>query len=103
MPCWTVVTVTMELKNADLTILKKALENLGFQTVTQKGDMLYWDYNRASYDRRTGQITMNDRSMTSQVASKIKMEYSKENVRQQAKKFGWQVQEKGNKFTYTKR
>ena len=98
MPCWTVTTISLVLENADMEILKKALARLGYNPYVQ-GAKIYWE--NGEYNKANGTITM--RGAKEIQGNAIKKEYTKENVKVQAKRFGWLVTEKQGKLILNKR
>ena len=93
MPCDSVITVSLELKGADLDLLKKALEATGERVYGATKDQISW-YG-GEYDRRTGVIKVKNEAS----GKLIKKAYSAEIVKAQAKRFGWQLKET-SAFTY---
>jgi len=92
MPCDTISTVSLELKNANRGFLKKAVESLGF-TVSEDADGLYWRGGR--YERTEGQIITRDE----EAGRRIKRLYTGEVVKHNATRFGWRVKQVSeNKF-----
>ena len=88
MPCDTLTVVSLELKNANLTWLKQALEACGYQ-VTQSGEILSW--RGGNYNRQTGLLT----TRTENDAARIKREYSSIMVKNMGSRFGWRVKQTG--------
>lgn len=102
MPCWTITTVKLELKNASLDLLKKALEAQGKQNIYVNTAMgiVTWGYGRDGYNKNTGQISVQTKSD----GNAIRRAYSAEVVKKTASRFGWQVQQSGeNRFAIIKR
>jgi hypothetical protein len=79
MPCYQTRTTSVELKNADDTLLKAAMEALGVE---------YYDYD---YDRASGRVTV--RSTFTLTDNEIKVAYSEQVVASVQKRFGWKVNE----------
>jgi hypothetical protein len=103
MPCNTITTVSLELKNANTALLRKAVEAVigerGGYLISHNEKFLRWSMG-GSYDRQTGKLTVQSEAQ----GNKIKQYYSGEVVKAQAKKFGWQVKTVGaNKFEIIKR
>jgi hypothetical protein len=97
MPCWTVTTTKLELKNANLIFLKKALERLGYH-VFERGGILTWENG----EYRNGNLTMRGANGEAE-GKKIRQAYSGEIVRAQAARMGWKVQQKGpNRYQVVK-
>lgn len=89
MPCNTITTVKLELKNANLNLLRKAVESvIGNGIHTQTKDRMTWA-NGGSYNRETGVMT----SYYAQDLKTINKAYSAEVVKDQAKRFGWQIKQ----------
>ena len=100
MPCYTITTAKLELKNANPTLLKKAIEKLmgkGTQFQEARG-VLY--FNGGTYTKATGILEVRNEA----VGRQIKRNYSGEVVYAQAKRFGWQVKQTAeNKYEIIKR
>ena len=97
MPCWTITTYTLNLQNADLTILKDVLEKRGYR-VNQINRILTW--NGGSYNQETGEIT------SQYNVDWLRPAYTKEMVTRKVKRYGWIIKEDKkdiNKFTIIKR
>ncbi len=91
MPCWTITQVKLELLNANLDLLKKALESMG-HTVYQNGNNLYWQ--DGMYDKTKDQLVLGNGS--EREGNRIKQAYSTEILKSNARKFGWRLKFKGN-------
>jgi hypothetical protein len=68
--------------------------------------IVYWD--RHQYDADTGKVTAVTSRYAeadgSEIVGQLKQRYSKQIVREQARRFGWQLRETGpNKFVVVKR
>jgi hypothetical protein len=87
MPCDTIVTVKLELKNANLTLLQKVVEEITGRKAYVSGNIVSW--GTGSYNKLTSQLTVRSQSDGQQ----IKRAYSGELVKAQAKRFGWQIKE----------
>ncbi len=109
MPCDSITTISLDIKNADAAIMKKILEDKGY-TIIQENEPPYTiyktivfrgqDYNRGSFNYETGVITMTGRTDMTW----LKMEYTKEFVYRKVRKFGWKVKQvSDNKFQVIKR
>ena len=85
MPCDTITTVSLNMETIDIDTMKAALEALGY-TVQQQGDILYGRFG--SIDTRRG--TLDTRSLD---VSTVKKAYTREVVKQKAKRLGWQFRE----------
>lgn len=96
MPCNTVTSITLELKNANLELLKKALESLDYK-VDQKDRYLSWQ--TGDYNGYTGEFQVR----YEEVGYKIKRAYTSQLVQYQAKRFGWKIKAlSDNKFQIQK-
>ncbi len=94
MPCYTINEIRLELINANLELLKKAIESqCGNVNVKTYDNGLAW--NGGSYNQTTGNLTVRN----SEVGNRIKKAYSAELVQAQAKRFGWQTK-KIDEFKY---
>lgn len=87
MPCNTITQVRLELQNANIDLLKKALEGLGKLPVKDGEKRLYWQ--GGNYNKDTGKLTVLDQKF----GETVKRAYSAEIVKAQAKRFGWQVKQ----------
>jgi hypothetical protein len=98
MPCYTITQVKLILNNADIGLLKKALEGMG-KTVYQDGlKRLSWQ--GGSYNKDGGLLTVRDKDK----GNAIQRAYSKEVIMTKAQRFGWTVKETGqNKYEVLKR
>lgn len=96
MPCYSITTVTSELKNVNRETLKTALASLGYNDVRETSSGLYW--SRGQWEN--GKLTArNDATI-----AEVKKAYGRETVKAQAKRFGWQVKQvSDNQFEITKR
>ena len=94
MPCYTITEVKLELKNANLDLLTKAINKVGQNAYVQlRENGLVW--NGGSYDKTTGILSV--RNGTD--GKLVKRAYSGEIVKAQASRFGWQYKEI-KPFTY---
>ena len=88
----------MAIGKLDATTLIAALADLKLAP-RQAGELIHFG-NRESYNTRTGQMQLS----TSRSVSEIKQAYSREVVKSQARRFGWNVRQTGaNKFQIVKR
>jgi hypothetical protein len=111
MPCYEVVTLSLDLKAASISRLTFVLNKMGFKTVKTTDGKLAFD----GYYRENGRTTMFqgiiDRgrnkiilpSNVVELVDKIKQQYSKHTVIDAARKFGWKFNEKGNSITMEKK
>lgn len=88
MPCYTVRTVSVELKIADLTVLERGLAAAGF-AVRRTGDVVRATRGGVTAVIQGGQVTVTEGNEA--VIPLIKQAYSAEAVRTAAKRFGWDV------------
>lgn len=86
MPCDSITQVSIELKNANLDTLKKALESLG-HSVYQDNIELRW--RDGSYNKQTEQLL----TRTESQAVEIKRTYAAEMVKAKASRFGWRIKQ----------
>jgi hypothetical protein len=90
--------VKLELKDASLDLLKKALESLGYRVYDQTEQELKWIGGR--YNKADGKLTISDVT----TGNAIRRGYTAELVKKQATRFGWQIKKTGeNKFAIIKR
>jgi hypothetical protein len=94
MPCDTITTVNLELKNANLDLLKKAIKSVTGEEAEIYNLGLVWRGGR-TYNKLSGILT----ARTDEEAKLIKQSYSAEIVKMQAQRFGWQVKQTAN-FKY---
>lgn len=87
MPCYTVTKVTLELNNANLDLLTKAVMKHTKSTIRSIDNGIAW--LEGSYDKTTGKLVVR----SEELGKLIKREYSGEIVKAQAKRFGWTVKE----------
>jgi hypothetical protein len=87
MPCWTVTKTKLELKDANIVLLKKALERLGYHPILT-GTTLQWEGG----EYRSGRLTIRGAN-GEQKGKEIRQAYSGEIIRSQAAKMGWQVKQ----------
>ena len=102
MPCYQIVTVSVEFKVESAERLKKALEKLGFNVDEYKGQ-IDADSRKGffRFDLNKGKINF-ERGLESRV-NEIKREYSKVTLEEIAKKKKWLLKSKGaNKFQMVK-
>jgi nitrate reductase beta subunit len=99
MPCYSITQVQLLLEKANVDLLKKALEGLGYLGLHKDGEKrLYW--NGGMYNKDSGKLTVREDNRVSE----IKKAYSAEVVKAQAKRFGWQLKETGQyKYQIIKR
>jgi len=77
MPCWTVQTATVDIGKVDEKLLGAAMAALGLH----------------QYAYADGKVTVRGRYVDEEQLGKIKVEYSRQVVFSQAKRFNWQMKE----------
>lgn len=88
MPCYTITTVKLELKAANMELLRKAVEAVTKETRIQtEGQKMFW-YG-GSYDKQTGTLTVRKEEQ----GNLIKRAYTGEVIKDKAKRMGWQVKQ----------
>jgi hypothetical protein len=98
MPCNTMTRVKLELKKANMDLLKKAVEGIYGRVYVESKDRISW--SGGSYDRNTGMLTVRSESE----GNGIRRAYSTEIVTAQAKRFGWTMKQTGtNQYEVVKR
>lgn len=97
MPCYTIITVTLNLENADIDLVKATLEEKGYR-VQHNGDMLTWGYNN-SYNDQTKELK------SSNNMDWFNRAYTMQVVQEKADRWGWRIEEgeSENEFTIYKR
>lgn len=107
MPCDSVTTLGLVLEKMNPGTLQAGLTADGHK-VNAYGDCLTW-YDSTlrqtlTYNSATGELQVSARRVqsTDQAASAVKQSFSRQLVRQQAAKFGWKMQQNGNKFVIQK-
>ena len=101
MPCYTIQVNTLDLKVADLDILRKVVEDLGFTEVYvdhryeqlsfAKGDKEFL------FDRAAGTLTVP--AGYERYADQIRAGYTEEAVQQAADLYGWNLEKTDNVMT----
>jgi hypothetical protein len=101
MPCYTITTVTLEFKNANMELLKKAIKaSLGIDAEIYN---LGVKWNGGYYNKIMGEITLNKKTAEDDIKL-IKRAYSAEIVKDQAKRFGWNLKQTSEfKYEISKR
>lgn len=104
MPCWTVQTSTLKLENADETLLRAALEKLGFTNIHLNAYGARMTADRFS-DGVSVKLLQDGRVQATasraavgtldKVGSEVSRAYSREVVYSTAKRFGWTVKATG--------
>ena len=77
MPCWTVQTASIDIGKVDADLLRAAMTALGFPR----------------YQYADGKVTVQGRYVPEEQLGKIKVEYARQVVFSQAKRFNWQMKE----------
>ncbi len=99
MPCETITSVTLELKNANLDLLKKALEKLGYLVNKVSHGLQFRKKSTFNYYSQTGEFNAED----FESANAIKQAYTSQLVQDKASRFGWKVKTlSANKFQIQK-
>lgn len=103
MPCNTITTVKLELKNVDLELMRKALIGLGKSPHVLYNTRLVWTGKgrvTESYDKTTGQLTVRDET----TGGLVKRAYSEQVLLRNAARYGWQVKKTAdNQYTMVRR
>lgn len=89
MPCDEIRTIRLAFDAADLGVMKRTLEKLGY-TVTQDADVLYFNRGRVRGTFANGEINVPEGE--AERLSNLKQDYSRETVYAAAETFGWQVE-----------
>lgn len=111
MPCWTVQTSEVSLDaKTDINLLKVALTKLGFMISEYENGNLYLSHSeRINGSFQNGKLSLNygsEQLAEKYSTSNIKVAYSEQVVRSQAKRFGFTVKQDAknpNKFQLVKR
>jgi hypothetical protein len=104
MPCDTVTTISLDIKNADMAIMKKVLEDKGYTIIAENVGVISFSkgsyYNQGRFIKETGEVIMTGRADMAW----LKPAYTQEFVQQKVRKFGWKVKQvSDNKFQVIKR
>lgn len=101
MPCYQVITQSVELKAANLDLLTRAIEGLGHQ-VSRVGDTLSFFVDGYRVTVQGGRIELP--TGRAAIVDHIKRAYSSEVLKTAAARFGWSHQVSGvNKVALTRR
>ena len=109
MPCYTVSEASLDLglRKANLDALKNGMTSLGYSDVSFSTLQTVWRNRNTivTFDRENGLVVNSDSNNDIESLGKeINQAYTSSVVQLTAKKFGWQVQAKGqNQFMVTKR
>lgn len=88
MPCNTITQVKSEMKDVDISLLRKTISNLGITDFYQpNNNFLSW--RGGCYEKLTGKLTARNETEGQQ----IKRAYGSEIVKQQASRFGWGIKQ----------
>jgi len=99
MPCDTISVVTVELGKLNRDTLRRALAALGAEYIQESNGAWAWYRNgRPESLTAAGQLTCRDNA----AAVEIRRGYAAQLVRDQAKRAGWKVQERGGKILLQK-
>ena len=103
MPCYTINMTTVELTAARVDLFKSALSAAGWTVHRETESSIEASRGYASLRwTRGGKVQLTSDSAEADTAE-LKRQYSRAAVYKQAKRYGWRVQEKGNKFTVQRR
>lgn len=89
MACYTIRMVTLELKNANVNLLRKALLETGEATegeIRMEGDRMVWA--AGNYDRRTGLLASQNGN---ERLAEIKKSYAARTVEAKMNMGGWKL------------
>lgn len=104
-PCDTITKMLVEVGKMDPEAVIRALAAEGI-TAKLNGGKVYWTFEGRghSYDPVAGKVEASGRYIEADEVTNLKQVYGKQIVRDQAKKFGWQLTPLGNnKFKVVKR
>lgn len=107
MPCDAIRLVNLDAGKMPPEILLRGLIADG-HAATLNGRLVSWTQNgiAMSYDATTGKLEVQKRSwdkVSDEIVSGVKQSFSRQLVRDQAKRFGWTLKQEGNKFVVSKR
>ncbi len=103
MPCYEERKITLKFEAANLDLLTKALESMGY-SVKRQGERLAFFGDEGSGTFQAGTITAT--STMEEKLGGLKQAYSREVVKFAARKFGWNVKAQpgnANKMVVTRR
>ncbi|MCI0604376.1 hypothetical protein L0156_15370 [bacterium] len=101
MPCNLIRLTTVQLTAAHPTLLKSAVESLGYKVEEVNGCLYCYGHGR-SFRIANGEITVGANDLA--VVNEVKRAYSKKVVQTAARKYGWNLKRiPGNKVRATKR
>jgi hypothetical protein len=103
MPCYETRVTTVALEASDLETLAKALESQGHSVTRHQGHLSGRTSDGYSFSFRNGRFTTDQNSSLAGDINATKRAYSRETIKAQAKRNGWQVQFQGDAFTVAKR
>jgi hypothetical protein len=104
MPCWTVTTVEISLRAANLDVLQKALENELGVKVRRSGETLTFSHSSQRSSVRIANGRVEVERGNEGLAAQINVAYSRQVVRDMATRFRWQAKEtKQNAFEVVRR
>lgn len=108
MPCDQIRTTTVDFGNANITMLIKAMEKLGWKVHEQSETMFRATKGEFTTTFRNGQFTTESSSYRSTDnaidVAEVKREVSRQTVSYAAQKFGWSIKQiNENKFEVKRR
>lgn len=92
MPCWTIQRSQVQFleKSTDIDLLKKALEEMGFDVQVTESGLSFSNYQtRGTYNKKTGKLSSTGEDLDIDV---VKQEYSKQVVEYTAQQNGWEIE-----------
>ena len=107
MPCYQVQTCSVELNNADLDLLKKALEKEGYTVIRQNGlKSITFSKGGVTGSYRNNQLSFNYSSSSQKPDSDaIKRAYSDQVIKAKAAEYaddGWEMEQDGEEYVFRK-
>ena len=109
MPCNTIQisSVVFDLDKIDMDIFSKTVEKMGFQRVSATAWQSYESADTIQFEKKTGKFRYNSYSKSeSEIATRtteIKKGYGKQVAREVAAKYGWSIDEDGDKAVLRKK
>lgn len=105
MPCDQQRTTVVDIAKLDLPLLPGALQALGYKTILNGEEVIFWKEGSPRHRYADGKITFSGNvaeTMREEWTGKIKQAYSGEVVKATAARFGWELKKNPLKeFTYT--
>lgn len=106
MPCDTVTTATIDAGKMPVDTLRRGLEADGHTVSLANGKLVWYDRQTRQgmeYNPATGQVTVSGRTIAeTKAVAAVKQSFSRQLVRDQAKRYGWQLEQQGNTFKVRK-